>query len=295
MTLQNSTYFKGNRGIFAGVAFAALIMTACSHKQSAPTEEPWLARVDNNRITVEEVRKAVPSGLNEEDSIRFVRAYVNNWVESHLISQVASDEVDMEQVDRLVEEYRRNLIVNLYRRAMFETHAKDIADDTVAAYYAAHSDEWHLERPMVKGTYLKLPDDATNLRTVRRLYNSSRPADIDRLEKEVLSTAVHYDYFRDRWVDWEQIESRIPYAFGDDPSTWLSRNKTLDLTTGGFTYLLSITDILPVGSPTPIEGVRSEIINRILRSDRQAYDAILDRQLLEHAIQQGRVEINLDQ
>lgn len=283
---------KGNLRPMALVAFvASMLLAGCGKKDARPVQsEGWLARVDNSYLTAAEVVAALPAGMTADDSLRFVKAFVNNWIDSKLISDVAIDEVDMGQVDQLVEEYRRNLIVSLYRRAMFESHAAEISEDSVVAFYETHRDQWKLQKPMVRGTYVKLPDGASNLRTLRRLYSSEKAADIDRLEKEVLSSAIHYDYFRDRWVDWVQIESKIPYDFGD-ASKWLSSHRTLDFSSGGFTYLLYISEILPAGSTVPLEGVRSDIIDMMLRSDRQNYDARLDRQLRESALESGRLEI----
>lgn len=270
----------------------ALSAAACSEHQeedSAPAD--WLARLDQEVLTLSDVAAAMPAGMSEEDSVRFVKAFVNSWIDSHLIENVAAEEVDMATIDRMVEDYRRNLIVNFYRRGMFETHVADIPEDSILAYYEANRNRWKLERPMLKGIYLKLPVDARNLRTIRRLYASNKTDDIDRLEKEVLSSAIHYDYFRNRWVDWEQIENKIPADFGNDPDTWLKSHKSLDITSGGFVYLLSISDVMPAGSVAPVEAVRSDIIDLILRSDRQAYNARLDNQLREHALSSGRLEI----
>ena len=179
-----------------------------------------------------------------------------------------------------------------YRRKMFENHAGTIPEDSLRSYYDAHKADYRLDRPMVKGIYLKVPDDAANLRRLRKLYVSDKPDDIDRLEKEVLSSAIHYDYFCDRWVDWEQIETRIPADFGADPSQWLaSGGRRIDTSVGGFTYLLRITAVLPAGSTMPFGQARQLVLQRMLASNRRAYDAELIRSLREEAIKSGRVSI----
>lgn len=283
---------KGAGQLIAAGAFA-LLSTACGHGDAnAAGELPpdVLASVDRATLTRDEVAREMPGGLSAEDSARFVQAYVRRWVDSHIIEQIAGEEVDMAEIDRLTESYRRHLIMTDYRRKMFETHAAGISDDSIAAYYEAHKDEFRLERPMVRGTYLKVPEKAANLRTLRRLYRSDKPDDIDRLEKEVLNSAIHYDYFRDRWVDWEQIENRIPYQFGNVGS-WLQKGRTLDATADSFTYLLYITEVLPAGAQMPLEGAREQILIRMLNASRRAYDAALLNDLYESATASGRVKI----
>lgn len=291
MTRISEMYKKSTLPVIAAGALFAIATQSCGSKQEEPADV--VARLGKQSLTLTEVIANMPGGLAPEDSARFVKAYVNSWVDARLVSDVAVDEVDMGEIDRMVEEYRNTLVMQEYRRKMFESHAAQIPDDSVKAYYDEHKGEFVLERPMVKGTYLKVPDDAKNLAALRRLYRSDKADDADRLEKEVLSSAIHYDYFRDRWVDWEQIETRIPYDFGTSADQWLRSNHTLDESLGGFTYLLYVTEVLPSGSPMPLEAARGQIVNRLLNKNRKAYDAQLMQALRDKAEEDGRLVIEL--
>lgn len=275
--------------------FPAFLCAACaqSGSRATPGRADVVASLGEAVLTAADIRAALPAGLSSDDSVRFVRAYVNTWIDSRLITDIAAREVDMSQITPLVEEYRSRLIMQQYTRRMFETHAAAIPDDSLRTYYDRHSSEFSLERPLVRGVYIKVPDDSPALRDLRRLYRSDRPDDIDRLEKEVLRGATHYDYFRDRWVDWEQIETRIPADFGADPATWAASGRTLDISAGGYTYLLRITDILPAGRPMPFESARPLIVQRLLASGRRAYEAELLRDLRSRATADGTLHIAL--
>lgn len=252
-----------------------------------------LVRVGNTVLTAGELQKALPAGLSPEDSANYVKVYVRDWIDAHLVSEIASEEIDMTEIDRLTREYRDRLILLEYRRRLYASQSDSIPEDTIRAYYEAHSREFRLERPLIKGTYLKVSDDAANLRALRRLYASNDTADIDRLEKEVLKSAIHYDYFRDRWVDWEQVETRIPVDFGADPDAWLARNRRLDTSAGSYTYLLYVTEYLPSGSPMPFDIARDMIVGRLLNARRQAFDEAVSRQLYTRALEEGRLKVNI--
>lgn len=278
---------------FLGGAFLFLCAVACSSKnEDNNIPDDILAGYDGDYITKRDVLKILPGGLSPEDSARFVKAYVNGWIQSELLSKEASEYVDMNEIDRLVEEYRRDLILTSYRRLMFEQNVDAIPDDSIQDYYEKHKNEFILERPMVKGTYLKVPDDAKNIRTLKRLYKSDRADDADKLEKEVLSSAIHYDYFRDRWIDWEQIETKIPEDFGNSADQWLLKHNTLEKSVGGFTYLLYITQTIPSGSPMPVEAARSQIVNRLLNINRPNYDKALISNLYQMALDDRRLIIS---
>ena len=288
--------FKSTFRVIHGSAlFVLCIGWSCKKSElSSELPEDYLASYSGDIITMSDIEKVMPAGLNPDDSTRFVRAYVTTWIQTKLIEKDASSLINMDEINHLVDEYRRDLIMTAYRRTMYEHNSQSVDEDSIRKYYEAHKDDFILERPMVKGTYLKVPDDAKNLKTLRRLYKSDKANDADRLEKEVLSSAIHYDYFRDKWVDWEQIETKIPEDFGTSADQWLSKHQSLDKSVGGFTYLLYIVDVLPSGSPMPIEAARSQIVNRLLNINRPEYDSMLLNELYQKALSDKRLIINLD-
>lgn len=279
----------------AGCAFfiiAALAACGSDAGSDAQADAPdVLVRVGNATLTASELQKAVPAGLAPDDSANYVKVYVKDWIDARLVSEVAAEEIDMTEIDRLTREYRDRLILLEYRRRLYAAQSDSISEDSIRAYYDAHVKEFRLERPLIKGTYLKVPGDASNLRTLRRLYASNDTADIDRLEKEVLKSAIHYDYFRDRWVDWEQVETRIPVDFGAAPDAWLARNRKLDTSEGSYTYLLYVSEYLPSGSPMPFDYARNLIVGRLLNAQRQAFDEMVSRQLYERALGSGKLKV----
>lgn len=285
---------KSIAGACLGGAFLlAVALTSCSGKEKTEgLPDDYIAVYDEDCLTLADVRAALPAALSADDSARFAKAYITAWIQTKLIEREAASMVDMAEIDRLAEDYRRELILTAYRRTMYEHNAEAIDSDTIKAYYDKHKGEFVLDRPLVKGTYLKVPDDAVNIAVLKRLYKSDRQADADRLEKEVLSSAIHYDYFRDKWVDWEQIETKIPEDFGADADAWLAKHHTLEKSVGGFTYLLYITDVLPAGSPMPVEAARSQIVNRLLNINRAAYDAALLNDLYQRALSDRHLTLN---
>jgi len=271
-----------------------LLFAAASCGRHSGDAETVLASVGKDCLTVSELRGQIPAGVSVDDSTRLARAYIRSWIDNRLVSQVAAREIDLTEIDRMTREYRNSLIMWEYGRRMFDAHASStIPDDSLRAYYDANREEFRLQRPIVKGVYLKVPDDDKSLAALRRLYRSTKPADIDRLEKSELSRAVHYDYFRDRWIDWEQIENRIPYEFGD-ADMFLRSHRNLDISSGGFTYLLDISGVLPSGSVMPFESARPMIAERMKVLRRSAYEASLRQELFDHAISSGTLKVNVE-
>lgn len=272
---------------------AICVLAACSAGEPKPQADA-LVTLNGAALTRAELDANMPAGLGADDSVRYARAYVRQWIDARLASEIASHEIDMEAIDRMVEQYRNDLIMFEYGKRMYSAQAQEIPEDSLMAYYEAHPGEFVLNRPMVKGVYLKVADGAKSLPTLRRLYRSHKDSDIDNLDKSQLDGAVHYDYFRDKWIDWEQIEQRVPYDFGPSADAFLRQTKNLDFSQGGFTYLLDITDVLSTGQTMPYEAARQQIIDRLQFAERRSYALQLKRDLYDKAISDGQLVIRCD-
>ncbi len=273
---------------FMTAAFLALY--SCSKKSESDMPTDTLVAVDGRYLTRGDVQKALPGGLSAADSTSFAKTFIRSWIDNRLLVDVASGQVDMDEINKLVEDYRVELIMTRYRTEMARQAPGGImSDDSLKAFYEHHPEDFKLERPLLKGVYLKIPDDSPQLSLLRRLYVSERSADMDRLEKAALNSALHYDYFLDRWVDLEQIETRIPKDLDGYDATF--RNKGhIDIHHDGFVYLLSVHEYLPVGSVMPYEAAEPLVRERLLNRVRADYDRQLRQELFDKAMSDGTLE-----
>lgn len=285
------------RTFTAGCLTAALLaLTGTSCRRDTVVTPDTLARVGRQTLSRQQLAKAVPPGLTADDSTKFARAYVRDWIDSRIMGEVAVKNIpDMKEIDRMVDEYRNQLIAWEYRRLMYYEHGdSDLAADSVMSYYERHKDEFRLRHPIVKGVYIKIADDSPSLAQVRKLYRSHETDDIDRLEKKDFSGLIHYDYFRDKWVDWGQIEVRMPYDFGSDPDAFLRGNTTAEITAGGFVYLLEISEYIPSGEVMPFEYAGEFIKDALINEHRLEYDRRLRMDLYNKGLEDGDIEIFCD-
>ena len=276
-------------------ALIVILAAGCSGSSPGKDDSPVLAKVGKSVLTQADLAKALPIGLNSSDSATYASTYIRKWISGKLVSDIASNEIEMDDIDRMVNDYRNRLIEMEYRRRMADAHAvSDFPEDSLRNFYQANSSDFVLERPMLQGIYLKVPDNAPNLKLIRRLYRSDSQADIDRLEKEVLQSAIHYDYFRDKWVDWAQIETHIPYDFGSRPDAFLRGRDHFETSAGGFVYLLDITDVLPTGSVMPFDNAKVLINERLAARERRIYDANLMSNLYDKSLSDGKIQLFVD-
>ncbi|MCM1449853.1 MAG: peptidylprolyl isomerase [Clostridiales bacterium] len=270
------------------------LLTGCG--DTTPDNDPNLvAMVGKARLMRSDLDKALAGTPTGADSTRLARAYVKSWIDSHIMTEVAQRNIpDMSEIDRMVEQYRSELIAWEYRRLMFLHNAdREFPDDSIRSYYDSHSREFVLERPVVKGVYVKIADNSPSLARVRKLYRSTRDADIDRLEKQDLEGLIHYDYFRDRWVDWDQIETLIPIDFGTSPDQFLATHDHVEASANGYTHMLEISEYLKAGSVMPLERARELIVRDLFNLKRREYDRRLRLDLYNQGLSDGTIKVNV--
>lgn len=288
-----------NRSVAMSLAccFAVFLIVSCGRKHGdSDTAGDVLARVGESVLTLNDVTSLIPAGLSADDSIRFVRGYARNWIDNKLVGEVAVKNIpDSKSIDRMVEEYRIELIMWEYRKRMFDQHAPSfLNDDSLKSYYEVHSGEWLSETPLLKGIYVRVADSDPRLNDIRKRYRSSKTSDLETLEKYALSETVDYDYFRERWTDWETLAARMPVDKDFLPDAYWSRHKSLEISKNGQVYMLSVLEYLPVKSPMPYEVAVEAVKDRLANERRVQFDRELKDELLADGLNSGDVELHID-
>ena len=275
--------------------FMLLIMaTACRNgdaQKSGQLPDDALITVDDSTLTRTEVLRHIPEGITPEDSAAMFGNFVRYWTEQMLLADIADENIEeRERIDRLTEQYRRSLIIESYRRRLRESQKDNPSDDAMRRYYEQHQKELILQRPVIKGVFIKIPKNARRLSDIRRWMATATPSAIDNLEKYGLDDALKYSIFEDEWTDFQAIATQIPYKFSDSDS-FVESTKNFETTYGGITYLLHISSYLSTGENMPYEVAKPERL-RVLR-EQQSAD--LERRMMieiyNKALKKGRLKI----
>lgn len=262
----------------------SLPLAACHGVPKENHDEDVLLIKGDSVLTHSEVVSRIPVGISPEDSAALYRRIVDTWVESMVLSDFARRKLpNIDEIEEQVSAYRNRLIVSSYLKQMTESRQESVSADSVKAFYEAHKGEMYIERPLVKGIYLKVSDDAPNLAGMRAAVFEASDGSIDGLEKNWIADASKYDYFMDEWVDWEVIADEIPYRFYD-ADAFLISTKNFETTNNGSVYLLHINDYLPSGSAMPFDFASKHIASMFSQRKKSQYENDLVKELVKKAI-----------
>ncbi|MFR9165571.1 MAG: peptidyl-prolyl cis-trans isomerase [Dysgonomonas sp.] len=280
---------------FLLIALIITVFQACSSKggdKEALPDEQALVSVNGKTLFKQEVIDIVPKGLNSTDSILAAEAYVKMWIKNELVYEKAKENIqDQQNIDELVENYRRSLIIYSYQEQLLkERLSKKISDREMLEYYNNNEDQFKLESSIIKGLFLKIPKTSTRLDDLRKWYKQPNEKAIENIEKYSLQNAVIYDYFYDKWVDLGDVMTNIPYIMDNDKQ-FLQNNKNLEVEDSTYVYLLNIKEYNLVGGTAPFEYSKNKILDILLNQKREDFMRKFEDDLYNSALKNKQIKI----
>lgn len=283
-----------SRGVIYGVLSMLLLFSCGRGVQDVGADV--LVSVEGHSLLRSEVESVIPRTLSSADSLLMAESYVKKWVKDVLIYDVAEENLgeEMADVERLVEAYRHSLIRYRYQEQLVrERLSAEIRESDVLNYYEANQKKFELKTNLVKGLFLKVPIDAPGLTDLKRWYKSDDASAVEKIDKYSLQNAAIYDYFYDKWMDFEDVMENIPMQLSN-PSAYLKANKTLEVSDSSYCYLLNIRDYIPAGQVAPYDYVQPQIMDMLLAQRKQKFLRDFEEELYNDAIRDGKVRFPSD-
>jgi hypothetical protein len=267
-----------------------LLSTACS-KQSEHNGKAPLVEVNGHFLYHEDLQSAIPINLSPADSLQFAEYYIRNWTEEMLLLQVAGNNISNNQeINTLVENYRKNLIIHTYQQALINQQlSKEISEQELTDYFEKNKEQFHLEFPLLKGLFIKVPLTAPRLADVRRWYKLQTQDAVDNLEKYSLQNAVKYEYFYDKWVPLSNILDLIPLDV-PNAETFLNSTRQVEIQDSAYCYFLNVSDFRGTNAPKPYEYARSEVMSMLLNFKQVQFMTQVKNDLYERALKRNEIK-----
>jgi hypothetical protein len=266
---------------------AILVSTACSNREVpvSDTDGMALVSVSGKILYKQELDGVIPKGLSPTDSTLAAEAYIKMWIKNELMYEKAKENLtDREKIDELVDNYRHSLTIYTYQEQLLKEHlSKDITDRELRDYYERYPEQFKLETNIIKGLFLKVPVSSPRLEDLKKWYVSTSEKAIENIEKYSLQNAVIYDYFYNKWVDFDDVMNNIPRTVAD-AGQFLKDHKRLEVQDSTYVYLLNIKDYALTGSKSPFEFARTQILDILVSHKRDDFMKEFENDLYEKAL-----------
>ena len=279
------------RYCFIFIAFVSLL---CSCKGTQPVDDAdVLVKVKDRTLRRSEIKQQIPRGLSSADSMLLAESLERKWVKDALVYDVALRNLEGEdkaEVDKLVEEYRHSLIRYRYQEQLIkERLSSEFQESDMLSYYEENQKKFILDKGLIKGLFLKIPVDAPGLTDVKKWYKSTDVASLEKIEKYSVQNATIYDYFYDKWVDFDEVMDNIPVHVSNS-TAYLKANKFVEVADSSYCYLLNIKEYLPEGSVAPYDYASSQITEMLINQRKVDFLKTFEEELYKDGIRGGDVK-----
>ena len=283
MNIRNTLFFIVMLAIFA----------SCKDKGATAVDlsQQPVVTVKGKTLYQSDVNEILPGGITAEDSTAIAQEYIRKWIDNELMHDKAKQNiVNKAQIDELVENYKRSLIVNTYQEQLIkEELSKTVSEAELKSYYDQNADKFALDESIIKGLYLKVPVGSAQLKDFQKWYKQSSEAAVENIEKITLKGAVGYEYFYDKWIAFDEVMENIPFVIDDDEQ-FLKTNKSFEKQDSSFVYMLNIKEYQLKGSPAPYDFIKSRLRDVFLERKKNSYLEQVGKDLYDKALSEGEIK-----
>ncbi len=267
----------------------ALCFAGCHQRINHGGRTP-LVEVAGQVLYTDDLDRVMPVGISSDDSVLFAENYVRNWIEDALLQHKAQRNVANDpEVEALVAAYRRALVLHLYQQRLIDQRLmSDITSVQVDSFYQENINQFLLEKPLVKGLYIKVPLKDAGVKNVRQWYTQREDEVLELLEKYSLQHAADYLYFYDKWIPLEDVLEKMPLTVSN-PVKYVKSNPHLELKDTAFYHFLHVDSVLTVGEPMPLDYAEGEIRGMLMNIKRVDFMRQVRNELYEDALEKNNI------
>ena len=254
-----------------------------------------VASVGEQKLYTEDVRSLF-TGLTPDDSLKLLQSYVEKWVKQQLKTQQAEKMSPQagERIERMVEEYRRSLLIYEYEKAYIDQRLDTVVTaDEIRAYYDSAPDRFRLAVPLIKGVVVRFPAGFRQEGQMRLMALSGQS---DRIQ-DMIDIAVKNNFSYREFTDWTEAGNLtvfLPRLSETENERLLRSPGLFETTQGEHRYFVAVTGLLSAGSPMPLERAAETIRTLIVTRRRQELVRTMEEELLHEGIRLKEVTIHVD-
>lgn len=251
-----------------------------------------IASIGDTYLYADELDAAIPSGTSALDSARMAKDIVEEWVENTLLYEKAKRNVDEdEQIEQMVEDYRRSLLIRQYEdQLVMQAMGDSLPDEDLLKFYEANKILFKTTEPYVQGILLKVGLQAPQLVNVRKWLKSSKEEAQDELARYSMGNAVHFDYFVDKWKPVSEVSVQVPLPQLTQDVMYLSQHPFVEISDSLYRYFIKVSAFIPQGVVLPFAYARTSIREIVKNQQKIAFLKDLRKQLLQEAKEEKTVK-----
>ena len=277
--------------------FVALMMvTSCRELPDYLVGDDTIARVGRNELTVADMADVIPANLKGEDSVVFVKQYVDKWIVRQLKVE-AADRLfsgSEKDIEKLVEDYRQSLLTGKVDQYYVDQQkGGEFTDEDIAEYYNTHKSDFVLDRTLVKGRIVCFP---ASYRQSKKLMEQMLKAATSQSDDKTFSEVCEKNGFqvvdnRAEWVNFADFLANLPTTRSQEYDHLLDKLGNQEMKANDVRYYFDFTSVCRKGNVAPLELVSENIRRIVVTLRRSEIIKAHEESIVNQAVEDGHVKI----
>lgn len=244
-----------------------------------------------------DVKGIYHADMTASDSLKALEIYVNEWIVKRLKVDEAERLVEKDGQDRdiesMVEDYRNSLLSHKLDQYYIDRRLDTLftAED-VKNYYDKHRAEFKLDRAIVKGKIIRVPNGYRQKMKLKTLLASGKPEQMKDLAGICQKNNLEFLEF-DTWTDYADFLSYLPTRRGAGYESLLTRHGVQEMADNDNLYLLLISEYRTAGDEMPLERAVDAIRRIIFNQRRTEIVRRYEDSLYRAALENGQVKVHI--
>ncbi|MBL4747199.1 MAG: hypothetical protein JKY08_12670 [Flavobacteriaceae bacterium] len=275
------------------VVVIAFMLVSCDYLSLKQDNKTPIASVMDVTLYREDLKAVIPSELKGQDSILFVKSYINSWIKQRLLLNKAALNLadDSDKFEYLVKRYREELFINSYKEAVVKQYlVTEVNDNDIHEYYLKNSQNFKLNEALIQFKFLFVRADNVDKKELVELFKSGEKEDIEKLlEKEYQLDSYHLN--DSIWVKYSDIVRGIPILKNIAKKELVKKSKFIQKEDSLGLYLISVKKVLLRNEIAPKSYITPTVKNMILHQRKLLLLRNIEETLLEDASKKEQFEI----
>jgi hypothetical protein len=275
---------------FAAIVCLLLLVCAACHRKS----DPVVAQVYQYKLYASEVRRGMPVGLSQEDSLTLVRDFIDTWVKEKLVLHEAEKRLSPREknFDKEMMDYRNSLLINRYYDKLWRRDTADnrITEQEISDFVRSFDSRYTVDKEIVRVNYVKLPANSATLASVKEiLFDESRRVE----EKEALVTmlgdTIEYLLDDDAWLYLDDLQNEVAFEIDAHKAAGKGEKIRIEKEIGDQIVLLVVLDYRSQRSVNETKEERAAAGMLISNQRKTQFINQYVQDLYDKALKEGKV------
>jgi len=265
-----------------------LILISCSNQAN---DKP-IAKAYDKYLYLEDLEDVVPKTMHGNDSIAIVNAFIDQWQHEQVMQHQAEENVNIDDssIQQQLDVYKKSLIRFQYEQELIRQKLDTlVSDNEIKKYYDSNLENFQLKKPILKASYIKLPNTAPKVAMVKKLFASKDLRDIDLLEKYCFKYSPNFSLMDTTWHYTEEWEKIFPISKISE-NNYNNLNRIFEISDNNTLYLIILRDSKFRDSLSPLAFEKENIKNLILNQRKLALIKQMENEVFEEAQRNNELE-----